>query len=100
MRRKPSSYPDKETFLGRKRGTPTSSGGSSFTQKESLRHPSEVSPLNTRDTKKCSVKKSRRGYPNTPFGITPSNYSHGHLIHYQDDSFPLPRAKLLKHRSS
>src|SRR5216684_526898 len=100
MQRKLSLYPDKEISLEGKGKTTISLEGSSFIQKESLQHPLEGSPPNTKDIKRCLAKKSRRGYLNTPFGITPSNYSQGPLPRYPDDSSPSPRAKLPKHRSS
>src|SRR5260370_42044216 len=99
MRRKLYFHPDKEISLERKGETTTSSEGSSFTRKESLQHLSEASPPNTKDIKRCLVKKSRRGYLNTPFGITPLSYSQEHPPRYPDDSSPSPRAKLPKHRS-
>src|SRR5258708_26896703 len=99
MQRKLSLYPDKGITLERKGKTITSSEGSSFTQKESLQHPSEASPPNTTDIKKCLVKKSRRGYLNILSGIMPSSYSQEHPPRYQDDSSPSPRARLPKHRS-
>src|SRR5258708_23700976 len=94
-----SSYPDKEMSLGRKRETTTSSEGSFSTQKESLQHPSEVSPPNISGMKRYSARKNRRDYLDTPFGIMPSNYSQEHLPHYPDDSSPLPRAKLPRHKN-
>src|SRR5258708_16561196 len=98
-RRRPSLYPDKEISLEGKRKTITSSEGSSFIRKESLQHLLEESPPNTKDTRRYLAKKSRRGYLNTPFGIMPLNYSQEPLPHYPDDSSPLPRVKLPKHRS-
>src|SRR5713226_9184011 len=100
MRRKLFFYPDKGISLEGKGKTTTSSEGSPFIRKESLQHLLEGSPPNTKDIKRCLAKKNRRGYLNTPFGITPSNYSQGPLPRYPDDSFPLPKAKLPKHRSS
>src|SRR5258708_27017087 len=100
MQRRLSLYLDKEISLEGKREIAISSEESFSTRKESLQHPSEASPPNTKGTKKCLVKKSRRGYLGTPFGITPSNYSQEHLPRYPDDSSPSPRAKLLKHKSS
>src|SRR5216684_2066291 len=100
MRRKLSLYPDKEIFLEKKEKTTTTSEGSPFIQKESLQYPSEVSPPNTKDIKRYLVKKSHKGYPNTPFGITPLSCSQEHPPRYLDNSSPSPRAKLPKHRSS
>src|SRR5258707_15126841 len=100
MQRKLSSYPDKEISLKRRRRTTTSLEESSFTQKESLQHPSEVSPPSIKDIKRCLVKKNRKGYPDTPFGITPSNYSQEHPPRYPDGSSPSPRVKLPKHKNS
>src|SRR5229473_2464711 len=100
MQRKLSLYPDKETSLEPKGKTTTSSEGSSSIQRESLQYPLEVSPPNTKDTRKCLVKKSRRDYPNIPFGITPSSCSQGHLPRYQDDSSLSPKVKSLKHKNS
>src|SRR5258708_36207004 len=98
MQKEPSSHPDKRTSLEEEGKTITSLEGSSSTQKESLQHPSGVSPPNTKDIKRYLVKKSRRGYLNTPSGITLSSYSREHPPRCQDDSFPLPRVKLPKHR--
>src|SRR5258707_2524463 len=100
MQREPSLYPDKETFLEREKKTTTSSEESSFIQKGSLQHPSEEFPPNTKDTKRCLAKKSRKGYPDILFGITPSNYFRELPLRYLDDYSPLPRAKLPKHKSS
>src|SRR5258708_2444465 len=99
MQKKLSLYPDKGISLEGKEKATTSSEGLSFTQNESLQHPSEASPPSTRDTKKCLVKKSRRGYLTIPFGTTPSNYSQEPLPRYPDNSSPSPRARLPKHRS-
>src|SRR5229473_6253995 len=100
MRRKLSLYPNKEMSLGKKRKTTISLGESSFTQNESLQHPLEGSPPNIKGIKRCSAKKSRKDYLNTLFGITPSSYSPEHPPHYPDNSSPLPKVKLPKHRSS
>src|SRR5260221_13779440 len=100
MQKEPSLYPDKEIFLEEKGKTTISLEGSSFIRKESLQHLLEESPPNTKGIKKCLAKKNRRGYLDTPFGIMPSNYSQELLPHYPDDSSPLPRVKLPKHRSS
>src|SRR5713226_5204584 len=100
MQKEPSSSLDREISLERKGTITISSEGSSFTQKESPQYPLEASPPNTKDIKRCSVKKNRRGYLNTPFGIMPSNCSQEHLLHYQDDSSPSHKAKLPRHRSS
>src|SRR5260370_29520866 len=100
MRRGPPLYPDKEISLERKRGIATSSEGSLSIQNESLQRPSEAFPLNTKGIKRCSAKKNHRDYPGIPFGITPSSYSQEHTPHYLDDSSPLLKAKLPRHRSS
>ena len=100
MRRKLFFYPDKGISLEEKGPTTTSLEGSPSIPKESLRCRLEGFLPNTNDIKKYSAKKNRRGYPNTLFGITPSNYSQGPLPRYPDDSFPLPKAKLLKHKDS
>src|SRR5258708_28943038 len=94
-----SLCPDKGTSPKRKEPAITSSEGSSFILKGSPQHPLEGFPPNTKGIIKCLVKKSRRGYPDIPFGIMPSNYSLGPLHHYLVDSSPSPRAQLLKHKS-
>src|SRR5216684_1463067 len=99
MQKEPSLYPDKGISLGRRKRITTSSEGSSSTQNESLQHPSEASPLNTKGIKRYSVKKNRRDYPGTPFGITPLSCSQEHPPRYLDDSFPSLRAKLPRHKS-
>src|SRR5216684_4651049 len=100
MPKEPPLYPGKETSPERKRGITTLSEGSSSTQNESPQHPSEASPLNTKGIRKCSAKKNRRDCPNTPFGITPLNYSQEHPLRYPDDSFPLPKARSPRHKNS
>src|SRR5258707_14347128 len=100
MRRGPSLYPDKEISLERKRGIATSSEGSSSTRNESLQHPSEAFPPNTKGIKRCSAKRNHRDYPGTPFGIMPSSYSQEHPPRYLDDSFLSLKARLLRHKSS
>src|SRR5229473_906641 len=95
-----SSYLDKEMFPEHKRGTAISLEGLSFILNESLQHPSEASPPNIKDIKRCLARKSRKDYLGTPSGITLLNYSQEHPPHYPDDSFPSPRAKLPKHRNS
>src|SRR5258707_9093174 len=93
-------YLDREISLEHKKRATISLGESSFIRKESLQHPSEVSPPNIKDIKRCLVKKSRKDYLDTPFGITPSNYSQEHPPRYLDDSFPSPKVKFPKHKSS
>src|SRR5216684_5697925 len=100
MQKELSLCPDKETFLEKERKTITFSEELPFIQKGSLQHPSEESPPNTKDMERCLAKKSRKGYPNTLFGITPSNYSQELLPRYLDDYSPSPRAKLPRHRNS
>src|SRR5260370_22828244 len=89
-----SSYLDKETFLGRRTQPTTSLGESSSTPKRSPWPPLERSPPNTKGIKRCSAKKSRRGYPSTRSGTTPSNCSQGLPHHCQEGSSPLLRARL------
>src|SRR5258708_31352008 len=100
MQKEPSLYPDKEIFPEKENKTITSSEESSFIQEGSLQHPSEEFPPNTKDTERCLVKKSRKGYPNILFGITPSNYFQELPLRYLDDYSPLPRAKLPKRKNS
>src|SRR5258708_17610632 len=78
----------------------TSSGELSFTPKQSLHRPSEEFPPNIKDTKRCSAKRSRKGYHNIQFRIMPSNYFQEPLPHYIDDSFPSPKVRLQKHTTS
>src|SRR5258708_6538171 len=93
-RREQSSYLDKEMFPeGRTRAT-TSSEESSSTPKRSLQPPLEGFPPNTKGTKRCLARKSRKGCPGIPFGTMPSNYSQELPLHCQEDSSPLPRARL------
>src|SRR5216684_1863680 len=99
MQKEPSLYPDKGIPLERKRGTATSSEGSSFTQKESLQHPSEAFLLNTKDIKRSLVKKNRRGYLDTPFGTMPLNYSQEHPPRYPDYFSPSPIFFLMKQQN-
>src|SRR5258708_8318178 len=99
MQRRLSLYLDKEISLEGKREIAISSEESFSTQKESLQHPSEASPPNTKGTKRCLVKKNRRGYLDTLFGITPLSYSREHPPRCPDDSSLSPRAKSPKHRS-
>src|SRR5229473_4340034 len=94
-----SSYLDKRMSPEHKKKTAISLGGLSFTPKESLQHPSEVSPPSIKDMGRYSAKKNRKDYLDIPSGITPSNYSREHPPHYPDDSFPLPKAKLPKRRN-
>src|SRR5713226_5333288 len=100
MQKGPSSYPDKETSPEDKKKKTTSSEELSFIQKRSLQHPSEESLPSTKDIRRCLAKKNRKGYPDTLFGITLSNYFQGPPLHYQDDYSPSPRVKLPKHRNS
>src|SRR5260370_38062720 len=100
MRRGPSLYPDKGISLERKRGITTSSEGSSSTRNESLQHPSEASPLNTKDTRRCSAKRNYIDYPCIPSAIMPSSYSQEHPPRYLDDSFSSLNATFPRHRSS
>src|SRR5258708_3771084 len=100
MQKGPSLYPDKEIFLGKKGQTTIFSEESSSILKRSPRHPLGESPLNTKDTVKCLARKNHKGYPDTPFGTTLSNYSLEPLRSYQVDSFPSPKARLLKHKNS
>src|SRR5713226_4556220 len=98
----------KEPFLCPNKGMSLDKGGratifseeSSFILKRSPRHPSEGSPPSIKDTKRYSVKKSRKGYPDTPSGIMLSSYSLEPLHHYLGGSSLLLKAKSLKHRSS
>src|SRR5258708_36396207 len=99
MQRKPSSYLDSKTFPKKEGQTITSLEGSLSIPKQSPHHPLEESPPNTKNTKRCLAKKSCKGYPDTPFGIMPSNCSWELLHHYLDNSFPLPKVKLLKRKS-
>src|SRR5258708_4353921 len=99
MQKRLSSYPDKETSLGKEGKTTTSSEESSSTQKESPQHPSEASPPSIKDTRRCLAKKNRKDYLDIPFGTTPLNYSQEHPPRYPDDSSPSLRAKLPKHRN-
>src|SRR5258708_23715627 len=70
MQKGPSLYPDRETFPEGEGRTITSSEESSSIPKQSLQSLLEGYPPNTRDTRRYSVKKNRKDYPNTPFGIT------------------------------
>src|SRR5713226_7416865 len=99
MHEGPSSYPDKGTAPGRKKPTTTSSEESSSILKRSPQHQLEGFLTSTKGIAKCLAKKSHRGYPDTPSGTTPLNYSLGPLHHYLVDSFPSPKAKLLKPKS-
>src|SRR5258708_21954643 len=95
----PSLYPDKEMFPDKRGRAVTSSEGSSFILRKSPRHPSEGFHPSTKDTKRCSAKKSHKGYLDTLSGITLSNYSPEPLHLYLGGSFPLPKARSPKHRS-
>src|SRR5260370_26278627 len=99
MQEEPSLYPDKGMFPDKREQPIISLEESSFILKRSLWHPSEGSHPNTKDTKRCSVKKSRKGYPDTPFGIMLLSYSQEPLHLYLGGSFLLPKAKSPKHRS-
>src|SRR5258708_1966539 len=99
MRSALSSYLDKGTFPEHKKRTAISLEGLSFILKESLQHPSEVSPPSIKDTKRCLARRNRRDYLGTPSGITPLNSSQEHPPHYPDDSFPSPKAKLPRHKN-
>ena len=88
MQRKPSLYPNKETSPEKEEQTTTSLEGSSSTLEQFPQHPLEESPPNTKNIRRCSAKKSRKDYPNIPFGIMPSNYSQELLHRYLDGSFP------------
>src|SRR5260221_9920879 len=100
MRRGPSLYPDKGISLERKRRITTSSEGSSSTRNESLQHPSEAFPLNTKGIRRCSAKRNHRDYPGIPFGIMPLSYSQEHPPRCLDYSFPSLKSKLPRHRNS
>src|SRR5258708_19940077 len=93
MQRERSSYPDKRMFLDSREQPTTSSEELSSTLKQSLQDPSEESPPNTKGMRKYSVNKNRKGYPDTPFGITPLNYSHGPPHHYHGNFFPSPKKR-------
>src|SRR5713226_2584573 len=99
MRREPFLSPDKETFPDEKRRVITSSDESSSIPKRSPWHRLEGSLPNTRDIAKYLARKNCKDYHNTPFGITPLNCSLEPLHPYPVDSFPLPRARLLKRRN-
>src|SRR5229473_3759914 len=99
MQKGPFLCPDKGTSPDKKKQAITSSEGSSSTLKRSPRHPLEGFPPNIKGIARCLVKKSRRDYPDTPFGTTLSNYSLEPLHHYPVDSSPSPRAKLLRHKN-
>src|SRR5258707_15311055 len=99
MRRKPFLSPDKETFPDKREQMTTSLEGSSSIRKRSSQRQLEGSPPSTKDIAKCLVKKNRRDYLDTPFGITLSNCSLEPLHPYPVDSFPSPRAKSLRRRS-
>src|SRR5713226_9590929 len=96
----PSSYPDKEMFPEKEEQPNTSSEGSFSIPKQSPQHPSEESPPNIRNTRKCSVKKSYKDYLNIPSGITQLNCYQELLHHYPDGSSLLPKARSLKHKNS
>src|SRR5258708_27930210 len=100
MQGRPSSYPDKRMSPDKKRRVTISSEESSFIPKKYPQHPSEGSPPSTKDTKRYSVKKSCRDYPDILSGIMRLNYFPEPLHHCPDDSSPLLRAKSLKHRNS
>src|SRR5260370_40821756 len=100
MRRGPSLYPDKEISLERKRGIAPSSEGLSSTRNESMQHPTEAFPLNTKGIKRCSAKRNHRDYPRIAFRITPSSYSKKHPPLYLDNSIPSLKATLPCHISS
>src|SRR5258708_6777946 len=96
----PFLCPDKRTSLDKEGQATISLEESSFTLKRSPRHPLEGSPPNIKGIKRYSVKKSCRGYPDTPFGIMLSNYSLEPPHHYLGGSSLLLKAKSLKHKSS
>src|SRR5258708_17558966 len=98
--RKPSLYPDKETSLEKPDCTTTFLEELSSTLKQFPQHPSEESPPDTKDTKRYSAKRNHRDYLDTLFGTMPLNYFQGLRPHYLDDSSPLPKARLPKHKSS
>src|SRR5258708_6786799 len=100
MQKRPFLCPDKETSTGKKKQATISSEESFSIPKRSPQRPSEEYPPNTKGITRCLARRSRKDYPNTPFGIMPLNYSLEPLHHYRADSFPSPRAKLLKHKSS
>src|SRR5258708_30728357 len=97
--RRPSSYPNKGMSPAKGERTTTCTEESSSILKQFPQHLLEESPPNTKDTRKCSVRKNCKDCPNTPFGITPSNYSQGLPHHYLDSSSLLHRARLPKHKS-
>src|SRR5258708_7878285 len=96
MQREPSLCPDKGMSLDKRGWATISSEESSFILKRSPQHLLEGSPPSIKDTRRYSVKKSRRGCLNIPSGIMLSNYSPEPLHRYPDDSSPLPKAKSLK----
>src|SRR5216684_1482029 len=99
-KKKPSSHPNKEMSLERRRQVTTSSGELLSIPKQSPWHPLEESPPNIKDTERCSVKKNCRGYLDTPSGTTPLNCSRGPPHRYPDDSSRSPKARLPKRKSS
>src|SRR5258707_15885574 len=95
----PFLCPDKGIFPDNKEQAITSSEESSSILKRSPQRPSEGFPLSTKGITRCLVNRSRKGYPDTLFGTTLSNYSLELLHHYLADSSPSLRAKLLKHKN-
>src|SRR5229473_3323754 len=100
MQKRPSSYPDKGMSPEKRERVTTSLEELSFIPKRSPWHPLEESPPNIKGTKRCSVRKNCRGYPDTPFGTTLLNYSRELLHRYQDDSSPSPKARSQKRKGS
>src|SRR5258708_14792032 len=100
MQRGPFLYPGKGTFPDKRGRAITSLEGSSFTLKRSPQHPLEGSHPSTKDTRKYSAKKSHKDYPDTPSGITLSNYFWEPLHLFLDSSSPLPKARSPKRKSS
>src|SRR5258708_15969070 len=100
MQKGPSSCPNKRMSLEERARTTISLEESSFILKRFLRHPSEGFPPNTKDTRRCSAKRSHRDCLDTPSGTMLSNYSREPPHHYPGGSSPLPRVKSLKCKSS
>src|SRR6266850_1003250 len=50
------------------------------------------------DMLKCLVNNNPKGFPNTQYGITPSNYYRGHQHHCPEDSYASPKTRSKKYQ--
>src|SRR5216684_2295907 len=100
MQKRLSLYPDNRMSHKKREPATTSLEGLSSTLKQFPCRLLEESLPNTKNTKRCSAKRSCKGCHDIQFGIMPSNYFWEPPHHNLGGSFPSPKAKLQKHKNS